>query len=32
MNCCKCCKPIIPIFEFELGDDIFISNVKDVNL
>ena len=32
MSCCKCCKPIIPIFEFELGDDIFISNVKDVNL
>ena len=32
MNCCKCCKSIIPIFEFELGDDIFISNVKDVNL
>ena len=32
MSCCKCCKPIIPIFEFELGDDIFISGVKNIKL
>lgn len=32
MSCCKCCTPLIPIFEFELGDDIFISSVKDINL
>ena len=28
----KCCKPVIPIFEFELGDDIFISDSQDVSL
>ena len=32
MSCCKCCLPIIPIFEFDINNDIFISNVKDVNL
>lgn len=32
MSCCKCCSPLIPIFEFKLGDDIFIPKVKDVNL
>ena len=32
MNCCKCCSPIIPIFEFNLSDDIFISSIKDINL
>lgn len=32
MSCCKCCKPLIPIFEFDLSDDIFISSVEDVNL
>lgn len=28
MSCCKCCPNLIPIFEFELGNDIFISNGK----
>lgn len=32
MSCCKCCGPIIPIFEFEINNDIFIPNVKDINL
>ena len=32
MSCCKCCAPLIPIFEFKLGDDIFIPSVKDINL
>lgn len=32
MSCCKCCLPIIPIFEFPLSDDIFIPSVKDINL
>ena len=32
MSCCKCCRPIIPIFEFEINNDIFIPNVKDINL
>lgn len=32
MGCCKCCKPIIPIFEYDISDDIFISGVKDINL
>lgn len=32
MSCCKCCSPIIPIFEFPISGDIFISNVEDVNL
>ena len=32
MGCCKCCKPIIPIFEYNISDDIFISGVKDINL
>lgn len=25
----RCCKPIIPIVEFELGDDVFVSPVHD---
>ena len=25
----NCCKPIISLFEFEISDDIFISNSKD---
>ena len=32
MSCCKCCLPIIPIFDFDISDDIFISSVKDINL
>jgi len=32
MSCCKCCAPIIPIFEFDISSDIFISSVKDINL
>lgn len=32
MSCCKCCPPIIPIFEFDLTNDIFISSVKDINI
>lgn len=32
MSCCRCCAPLIPIFEFKLGDDIFIPSVKDINL
>ena len=32
MSCCKCCPPIIPIFDFDISDDIFISSVKDINL
>ena len=32
MSCCKCCPPIIPVFEFEISNDIFIQNLKDVNL
>ena len=27
-----CCKPIIPIFEFDLGNDIFIPGNKNVNI
>lgn len=26
----KCCKPIISLFEFEINDDIFISNSSDL--
>ena len=25
----NCCKPIIPFFEFEISEDIFIPNSKD---
>lgn len=32
MGCCKCCKPILPIFEYNLNDDIFISGSKDIEL
>lgn len=32
MACCRCCKPIIENFEFELGDDIFISYKKDIQI
>ena len=32
MSCCKCCPPIIPIFEFDLTDDIFIPSVNDINI
>ena len=32
MSCCRCCKPIIPIFEFPISDDIFISTRQDVKL
>ena len=32
MSCCKCFWPIITIFEFEINNDIFIPNVKDINL
>lgn len=32
MGCCKCCKPIIPIFETNITDDIFISGSKDIKL
>jgi hypothetical protein len=32
MSCCKCCGPIIPIFEFEISNDIFISSVKNINI
>lgn len=29
MSCCKCCSPIIPIFEFDISDDIFTSSAGD---
>lgn len=29
MSCCKCCSDLIFEFEFELGNDIFISEKKD---
>lgn len=32
MSCCKCCPPVIPIFESDISNDIFISNVKDISL
>ena len=32
MGCCKCCKPIIPIFEYNISDDIFIPSVKDIKI
>jgi len=32
MSCCKCCLPIISDFEFEISNDIFISDYKDINL
>lgn len=32
MSCCRCCNPIIPIFEIPISDDIFISGSKDINL
>lgn len=32
MSCCKCCPPIISNFEFEIGNNIFISNIGDVTL
>ena len=32
MSCCKCCPPIIPIFEFDLTNDIFIPSVNDINI
>lgn len=32
MSCCKCCPPLIPIFEFELGNDIFIPSVTGIDL
>ena len=27
-----CCKPIIPIFEFEISNDIFIPGDKNINI
>jgi hypothetical protein len=27
-----CCKPIIPIFEFDISNDIFIPGNEDVNI
>ena len=32
MSCCKCCYPIIPIFEFDLSNDIFIQDEKELQL
>ena len=32
MACCRCCNPIIENFEFELGNDIFISNNLDIKI
>ena len=32
MSCCRCCRPLIPIFEFEISNDIFISSVKNINI
>ena len=32
MSCCKCCLPIISNFEFDIDNNIFITNVEDVNL
>ena len=32
MSCCKCCPPIISNFEFEIRNNIFISNIGDVTL
>ena len=32
MGCCKCCPPVIPIFEFEINDDIFIPSKKNVKI
>ena len=32
MSCCKCCSPIIPIFEFDLSNDIFIQDEKELQL
>jgi hypothetical protein len=29
MSCCKCCPPIISNFEFEIGNNIFISNSSE---
>lgn len=32
MSCCRCCKPIIENFEFELGDDIFIAHQENIKI
>ena len=32
MSCCKCCRPIIPIFDIPISDDIFIPSVKDIKI
>lgn len=32
MGCCGCCKPIIPIFEFEITNDILVSEKQNVIL
>ena len=32
MGCCKCCPSLIPYFESELSNDIFISSAKKVKL
>lgn len=32
MSCCKCCSPIISIFEFELGNDILIQNENNLKI
>lgn len=32
MACCKCCKPIIENFEFELNDDIFVANNQNIKI
>lgn len=32
MGCCTCCPSLIPYFESELSNDIFISSAKKVKL
>ena len=32
MSCCKCCPPIISNFEFQISNDIFISEQQDVKI
>lgn len=32
MSCCKCCQPIIPVFEFDISNDILVSDQKDLVL
>jgi len=32
MSCCRCCRPLIPIFEFDINNDILYPNNENSDI